>query len=227
MNAAIIHQNDAVIIQQAFDYQGSHAFSDMMRLTYQRHASYALAHNFDYWHTIGPVRADLNGGGWCKIELIARALAQGYKFVAWIDADAAIVSGEADLREALPEGKYIGACEHNADWFKLPQWQIPAHYNVGVTYWRNSQKTLYFVKEWLDAYPGDKRWMEQGSFNDLIKDERYAPYFHACDAKYNATVNVNPVSKPVVMGWHGVQPIARRLLMMKATMKDDVLKFRV
>jgi len=220
--------NNSVIIQQCFDFHNSHTFSDMMHLTYQRHCTYAESHNFDYWHVLGTLYPDMitntQGGGWCKIGLIQMALKRGYDYIAWIDADAAITS-ECDLRDALPAGKFIGAAHHDAPWF--PQYQILPHYNIGVTYWRNNPLVLEFTQDWLSRYPGDMRWMEQGTFNAMIAEDKYKDLFAPVEAKWNATINVNEVEKPNIMGWHGVMPEARRFSMMKEVFKDDFIKYRI
>ena len=213
---------DAVIVQQAWQIG---PFADMLRLTYQRHAAYAWAHNMEYWAVAGSLKPDLWPGGWGKIWLLRMMLEQGYKHVFWIDTDAAIVDGEADLRDGLPEGKLVGAVEHWApDWF--PNLDIPRHYNVGVLFLRNAPRTIDFLDEWLARYPGAQRWLEQGSFNEMVTNG-HVDIFHPLEAKYNATINVNPVDKPVIMGWHGVMPESKRFSLMKEVFKDDFLKFRV
>ncbi len=214
---------DAVIIQQAYQIG---PFSDMLRLTYPRHSAYAWAHGMEYWPLNATLKPDLWPGGWGKIWLMKLMIEQGYKHVFWIDTDAAIVDFESDLRDALPEGKLIGACEHWApDWF--PQYDIPKHFNVGVTFLRNDPLTVEFLDDWISRYPGHPRWMEQGSFNEMIAEDKYKDIFAPLDAKYNATINVNQVEHPVIMGWHGIMPEVRRFAMMKEVFKDDHLKFRV
>ncbi len=214
---------DAVIIQQAYQIG---PFSDMLRLTYQRHAAYAWAHGMEYWPLAATLKPDLWPGGWGKIWLMKLMIEQGYKHIFWIDTDAAIVDFESDLRDALPEGKLIGACEHWApDWF--PQYDIPKHFNVGVTFLRSDPLTVEFLDDWISRYPGHPRWMEQGSFNEMIAEDKYKDIFAPLDAKYNATINVNQVEHPVIMGWHGIMPEVRRFAMMKEVFKDDFIKFRV
>lgn len=212
---------DSVILQQAWQ-QGP--FSDMLRLTYQRHASYAWAHNMEYIAWAGSLKPDMWPGGWGKIWLIRLMLEQGYKNVFWIDTDAAIVS-ECDLRDALPADKYIGACEHDAPWF--PQMGIPKHYNVGVLFVRNSPLVCEFMDDWIGRYPGHQRWLEQGAFNAMVAEDKYASLFHRLDDRWNATYNVNQAENPYIMGWHGIMPEAKRYSMMKEVFKDDFLKFRV
>ena len=212
---------DSVILQQAWQIG---PFADMLRLSYPRHSAYAWAHGMEYIAWAGSLKPELWPGGWGKIWLIRTALEQGYKHVFWIDTDAAIVDMECDLRDGLPDDKLIGACEHDAPWFT--QYGIPRHYNVGVCFFRNAPRVFEFLDEWLGAYPGDKRWLEQGTFNDLVTGA-YADIFHPLDAKWNSTINVNEVAQPCIQGWHGVMPESRRLSMMRDILKDDFIRFRV
>ena len=214
---------DAVIIQQAYQIG---PFSDMLRLTYQRHAAYAWAHGMEYWPLSATLLPDKWPGGWGKIWLMRLMLDQGYEQVFYIDTDAAIVDMECDLRDALPKDKLIGAVEHWApDWF--PQFDIPRHYNVGVLFLRNSPMTCALLDDWVSRFPGHPRWMEQGAFNEMIAEEQYADMFHPMDARWNATYNVNEVEDACIRGWHGVMPEVKRLAMMKEVFQDDFLKFRV
>ena len=214
---------DAVILQQAWQIG---PFADMLRLTYQRHAAYAWAHQMEYWTIAGSLKPEMWPGGWGKIWLMRLMLEQGYKHVFWIDTDAAIVDSECDLRDGLPEGKLIGACEHWApDWF--PKFDIPRHYNVGVLFLKNDPRTAEFLDDWIGRYPGHQRWLEQGAFNEMVAEDKYQDIFHPLDAKWNATINVNEVEKPCIKGWHGIMPEARRFGMMRELFKDDHLRFRV
>jgi hypothetical protein len=221
-----------IIIQAALTettgFTVNNPFLDMMRLIYQRHAAYSRAHNYDYWHIIGSMYPEMKGGGWDKIDLIRRAMELGYQYIVWIDSDAAIMDLEAELTDALPEGKDFGAVLHDpAKSEFLKSCEVPSHCNVGVTYWRNTELTQRFVLEWFASHPGEERWVEQGSFNKLIADDRYKDAFHVVDDTYNATVNVNEVDKPVVKGWHGIMPPVKRLNMMKKELGKDFLKYRV
>lgn len=212
---------DSVIIQSSW---GDNAFQDMLRLTYQRHSAYARAHNFDYWNINGHIHPETFPGGWDKIYLIKYAMKQ-YKNIIWIDADATIMDFECDLRDALKGKKFdIGACVHDADWFKEPKWQIPKHMNVGVLYIRNTERSAKFIEEWLTKFPGHKRWQEQGSFNEMAESNDIVG---VVDDKWNATVNVNMVDKPAVKGYHGVNPLITRFSLMRADCLEDHITYRV
>ncbi|MFA5208295.1 MAG: putative nucleotide-diphospho-sugar transferase [Candidatus Paceibacterota bacterium] len=195
----------------------------MLRLTFQRHAAYAMSHKMDYQCYIGDYALDKGvlTGAWHKIKMIIDALERGYEYVFWLDTDTAIV-GDEDLRNAFTD-KFIGCCEHKSDKFPK-EWQVPTHLNVGVVFVKNGKGVLDFMRKWWDSFPGDKRWMEQGSFNELVKE---SDLIFKLDDRFNATVNVNEVEKPVILGWHGIQPASKRFSMMKATMYDDHIKYKV
>ena len=219
--------NDAVLIQHAYSNNNcwtGHSFTDMQRLIYPRHSAYCAAHNIDFWCMQGKyAEFDGEAGAWAKVALMKEAL-QDYQYVFWIDVDAAIMDFETDLRNAVKDVK-IGAVVHDpakADWLKVNK--IDRHINVGVIYLNNSEATREFIDKWYDAYPGPSRWADQGAFNNLM--EEYPGIVSPIDDKWNATVNVNMVDKPVVYGWHGV-PITNRFLMMKDKLKDDHIVFRV
>jgi hypothetical protein len=180
----------------------------------------------EYWPLSATLKPELWPGGWGKIWALQLMLQHGYQNIFWIDTDAAIFDIECDLRDGLPEGKLIGACEHWApDWF--PQLDIPRHFNVGVLFLRNDPRTAEFLADWISRFPGHPRWMEQGSFNEMIAEEKYRDIFAPLEAKWNATFRVNEVEHPCIMGWHGIMPEVKRFAMMKETFKDDHLRFRV
>lgn len=213
--------NDALLVQQC---NSSGEFFDSMRITYQRHATYAVSHRMDYWHIIGDMLPDKLRGGWDKVNTIKKALEAGYEFVFWVDADACIVDMQTDLRDAFKfqasdNTGDIGACIHDAH-------GIPKHHNVGVLFMRNSPPVVNFVNDWLASYPGDLQWMEQGAFNDLLKG-KYSNLLFTLDDRFNSTYQVNESKNPVIMGWHGVRPLRTRYELMAQICAEDYLKFRV
>ncbi len=213
---------DAILLQQAYtpDIEHSGLFYDMLRITMQRHAAYARAWQMDFQLYFGDYipGMDVMTGAWHKIAMIKDALAKGYEYVFWLDTDAAICNFNVDLRSAFTVEGDIGACEHDAN-------GIPPHLNVGVLFVRNSEKSRRFIDDWIATYPGDKRWFEQGSFNELAK--KYQETVFKMDDRFNATVNVNEVTKLVIKGWHGIMPIQKRFEMMKKFFWQDHIKYRV
>jgi hypothetical protein len=216
---------NAIILQQAYDEIAPNGgcFSDMLRLSMQRHAAYARSHNMDYQAYFGDYSdRDVWTGGWSKIKMIMDALDKGFQYIFWVDTDAAIIDFNADLRDAFTD-KFIGVCEHNESKFPK-EWKVPTHLNVGVMFVKNGAGVREFIQKWWDTFPGDKRWLEQGAFNELAKDSELV--FKMND-RYNATVNVNMCDNPVIIGWHGISPVSKRLGMMKQTMFNDHIKFRI
>lgn len=221
---------NALILQHTYSpsavMTGDNTFSDMLRLTYQRHAAYSLAYKMDYWAFQGGIHTEHPGeaGCWSKIHLMQMAL-KDYEYIFWIDSDAAIMDFETDLRDSVKDIN-IGACIHDpAKSPFLASLGVAKHINVGVMYLRNTETTRTFVDKWMASYPGVPRWAEQGSFNNLIIEMPDA--VTAIDDKWNSTINVNIVEKPVVRAWHGVMPAVNRFLQMKSVLIDDHINFKV
>lgn len=198
--------NDAILIQQVYpDLE----YKPMLELTRQWNTEYCVKHNFDYQCVIDAVMPEWNPfetGGWAKIELIRRAMKDGYKYIVWLDADALIKDREIDLRNAVEENK-IGAC-----WHRIPQLH---HWNVGVMYIHNSEDTRAFVNQWMASYPPPPDgWFEQGVFNRMGKS---CNVVSTISDKWNATLDVNLVPDAVVIGFHGQGNPKQRYEIMKET----------
>lgn len=203
--------NDAVLIQQCWiGDNGQGDYAPLMELTKERNEAYCQRHNFDYVYHYGIdglKYADLNAGCWTKIELIQKALADGYEFIVWLDPDAMIKDMDTDLRDAFING--IGAC-----WHRIPQLN---HWNVGVLYVRNTPDAKAFIDEWLSTYPGPRDgWNEQGVFNKMAMKSKVV---QTVSDRWNATINYSIVPDAVVLGFHGYGNAAQRLSGMKAALK--------
>lgn len=223
--------NDAVILQQVYaNTFGSlkipaAVFNNMLRMTYLRHSAYAIAHHMDYYNIQGDYAPDMlsEAGSWAKVAMIDDSLKKGYQYVFWIDADAAIVDFETDLRDAVKDCEW-GACEHDPAKSKwLASLKIDKHINVGVMYIKNTPGACKFIEMWRSAYPGPPRWAEQGAFNKLLVE--YPGIVKVIDDKWNSTVRVSEVPKPVVCGWHGI-PYADRYRLMNEKFMNDPLVYR-
>ena len=222
MNTWAKGQTNSIIIQQNW---GHNIFTDMQRLTVQRHMAYARAFKMDYWCINGEIHPEQYPAGWGKLWLIKDAMKRRYKWIFWIDADAGIFDMNADLHDALKDKPFdIGACVHDpAKSAHLKKNEVPKHMNIGVLYIRVTPKSKKFISDWLARFPGEKRWMEQGSFNVMAKD---SDVVGQADDKWNATVRVNEVAKPVVKGYHGI-PHGERIALMRKDFGEDHIKFRV
>lgn len=224
--------NDACILQQVYSsstgpfFIAASCFNNMLRMSYLRHSAYAISHNMDYYNVQGDIFPDLMGeaGAWAKVGMMKEAMEKGYKYVFWVDADALIMDFETDLRDAVKDCD-LGACVHDPEksaW--LQQHQVQKHINIGVLYIKNTPESKKFIDLWLAAYPGPERWADQGAFNKLM--EEYPGVVKPIDDKWNATVRVNEVEKPVIKGYHGI-PYQERYAMMKEDCKYDPLIYQV
>jgi len=224
--------NDSCILQQVYSCTfgslaiAANCFNNMLRMTFMRHSAYAAAHNMDYYNIQGDIFPDMlsEAGAWAKVGLVNDMLNKGYKYVFWIDADAAIMDFTTDLRDAVKDCD-IGACEHDPAKSKyLADLKIEKHINVGVMYFKNTTGTKKFVEKWLASYPGPVRWADQGAFNALLIE--LPGVVKVIDDKWNATVNVSECEKPVVKAWHGI-PYINRYEMMKSEFQYDALNYPV
>jgi hypothetical protein len=203
--------NNAILIQQAWvgDF-GVGDYLPLLQLTKERNAAYCERHNFDFIAmegTEGLKYPDVLKGCWTKIELIQRALAQGYQYIVWLDPDALIKDLDTDLRDGCIKG--IGAC-----WHRIPQLN---HWNTGVLYVQNMPETVKFIDEWLASYPGQRQWMEQGEFNRLAMQSKTV---QTISDRWNATLNYSMVPDAVILGYHGNGNAKNRYDMMSKTLQN-------
>jgi hypothetical protein len=203
--------NNAVLIQQVWpeDY-GTGSYVPLIELTKERNEAYCEQHHFDYVYQIGTeglTKTNLLDGCWSKVEMMKRALAQGYEYIVWLDVDALIYDTDTDLRDAFVNG--IGAC-----WMRIPQLH---HWNVGVLYVRNTPQSIKFIDDWLALYPGGQQWREQGEFNKLALASKVV---QTIADRWNATLNYSMVPDAVVLGYHGNGDAKQRYDMMQKTLQQ-------
>lgn len=201
---------NAVLLQQSWigDVGGVGDYQPLLALNLNRNQEYCNKHGFDYdvlMGTLDPKYSNVLQGGWVKIEMIIRALKRGYQFIVWLDPDTLIKDFDTDLRDGCPKG--IGAC-----WHRIPQLN---HWNVGALYLQNNNSTLKFMEDWLNTFPGERQWMEQGEFNKLAMKSNIV---ETISDRWNATLNYSMVPDAVVLGFHGNGTAQQRLDMMKGTL---------
>lgn len=211
---------DAVIIQHVYkrhEWTENEPYHAALDLVYKRHLAYADKWNMDYLVVRGEVRVDFkpNNGGWAKLELVRMALADGYKFIIWIDADAMIVDMDTDLREGCPEG--LGMVLHTGPGTPGP------HLNVGVMLIQNTPRVRALVDEWLTRYPGTTEfpWYEQGEAHKLARDPKWQDVIIQIDSKWNSCIYAGThVDNAIIEAWHGMGNGAMRLAQMRQFMKE-------
>jgi len=202
--------NNAVLIQQVWEGDFDIGdYSPLLELTRTRNEEYCKRHDFDFLAIVGTADLkypDVRKGCWTKIELIQRAMEQGYEYIVWLDPDALIKDMDTDLRLGCIDG--IGVC-----WHRIPQLN---HWNTGVIYVRNSIEAKKFIDEWFATYPGEHQWMEQGEFNKLAMKSKVV---QTISDRWNATINYTIVPDAVVLGFHGYGNAAHRLEAMRQTLE--------
>jgi len=210
--------NNAILIQQV--YSGS-PYSNLLRLSFSRHCDYAMRHKMDMQIVMSDVDPsfDQMRGSWAKIALIRNALEGGYPSVFWVDADALIVDRDTDLRTVFDEmgDSLIGACQHPGP---------PIHLNVGVMFYKNSPRTIDFVRAWLaQANEPNGRWMEQGVFNQMRESPDWADVVCRVGDKWNATYYAGTdCDNPIIRGYHGAASITP--VMRFQAMRADLAKVK-
>lgn len=200
---------NAIMIQQVYP---GWKYEEMLELTRRRHEAYCNRWSIDYQALVDNVEEAWppDAGGWAKILLVKAALLKKYEYVFWIDADAVVYDLAVDMREAVPFASSIGACVH-----RIPQW---THWNVGCLYFHAGPGVLDFVGRWAEAYPGEKDgWFEQGVFNRMGREGRIV---QTISDRWNATLGVNMVPDPVVIGFHGKGDATARTELMRATLRE-------
>jgi hypothetical protein len=195
---------NAILIQQV--YPGLE-FEPMLKLTESHHRAYCEKHNLDYLAVYDEVFPhDVFLGGYGKIELMRKALHDGYDQVIWLDADTLIKDTSVNIAKGVPVFG-IGAC-----WQRIPQLH---HWNVGALYIDNCKATQDFIAEWLASYPPKVGWKEQGVFNQMAMKSKTVV---TISDKWNATFDVSMCPDAVVLGFHGQGNAAQRYKLMKETM---------
>lgn len=207
---------DAVLVQQCYSFYHNDDYRPMLDLVRNRHQKYADKWHMDYLTVIGSVKPEWQAwnGGWAKVELVRKMLAQGYEYVFWVDADAMIVDLNVDLRNGCPDG--IGMVKHDGPGTPGP------HLNVGVMLIKNNLRVRALVDEWASRYPGTTEfpWYEQGEIHKMRNDPKWQDVIIEIPAKWNSCLAAaNHVEDCVIEGWHGMGNGAMRYLQMSDFMR--------
>lgn len=96
---------------------------------------------------------------WQKVRIVADALSSGRcDSVLWLDSDAAVANGYAQLARLLPEDKHMLVGRD------LPEYAAygPTGFNAGAFLVRNSEVGRAIVDEWLTLFPSHA-WSRPGA----------------------------------------------------------------
>lgn len=206
-----MRQGSTLLIQQV--YQGSE-YVDLLSLTAPRHLNYARSFGMDYQVIYGNVceELEMKMGGWAKLLLLRAALAAGYEYIVWVDADAVISDLHADLRDGCPKAGGLGMTINT---------QPYNHYNVGMIYARVCPALGKFMEEWISWYPGPQGWHEQAVLNLLVRVPEYSRVVTPIDYRYNSCkAGGTHVDNAVVEAFHGEGAICNRLRLMQDYLKE-------
>ena len=180
---------DTVLVQCA---TGTH--TRLLDLTRAHHEDYARAHGMDYICRYGPQQNE-RSPLWDKIPLLIDILKRSaYKNIIWLDADTLIVDPRQDLREALPDGAWLGMVQHGN----------PAYFNNGAMYLRNTPQALAFLEAVWNTWPIDHGWEDNAAVIKVLEqDPARRRGVAILDDAWNSTYQQNESPRPVVKAWHG------------------------
>jgi hypothetical protein len=168
--------------------------------------AYARRHGWDMVLRVGAL-ADDRPISWSKIPLIKQLL-ESYEEVWWIDADAAVVDLEPDIRNELEPGKDLYLTEH--------RWDEPAGRrcpNAGVLFVRRSDASLALLDAiWHQEHRIHHPWWENTALLDLlgygVPDDGTPPFpgpptcwtsvVKLLGLEWNSTENASRSTRPVI-----------------------------
>ena len=178
---------------------------DCLNVSQELHHAYARAHDLIYVVRKGPILPDWTGH-WDAIPLMLEMMQPSQtRWIFWVDADALIVGNE-DIRQALPEDAELGMCRHPGP---------PDHWNCGVLCIRNTPSTRAWLRAIIAEGPGVYPHYQQGIMNDLLEQRAWRGMCARLDDRWNSTVVLNGPEDCVIRAWHAGGAPAVRALKMK------------
>lgn len=180
----------AILLQQA-----TPEYKPLLDLTERRHRLYAARHGMKYMRFDGVIMPTWHPY-WNPVFLWLMLLMQNDVAGVWhIDADALIV-GDEDMRYAVEAGR-VGLF-----WQTRPQ----AHWNIGVTFLRNSAQVRSFLRATIARGPGGPPWHCQQIMNDLLTEPEWDGLVQNVDDRWNSIRIYTEVADPQIVAWHGTVP---------------------
>jgi hypothetical protein len=135
-------------------------------------------------------------GHWRKIDLLRRALKDGFRKALWIDSDAIIVDPNVNIFDAAGYGVAVCEC------FDSPT--VPRHLNTGVILCTASPQVVSFLDLW-DKTPGIgvASWEDQNAFIELMRGRPYRELLTILPNRFNCVETHMEASEPVVRHFAG------------------------
>jgi hypothetical protein len=181
-------------------------YQRLLDLSRARHKQYAEEHGFLYQAYQGAYW-DGWSGHWDGWLFCLQMLKLDVEWLCWVDADALIV-GDADLREALAPGKWLGLARHPGP---------PEHWNVGVMVIRNCPRVIGLFEAVVAAGPGEWPWYQQQILNELLEEGEWDDLVGRIEDRWNCTYGVTDVEDAQIRAWHG-QPLDEKVRRMQAAL---------
>jgi galactosyl transferase GMA12/MNN10 family len=120
--------------------------------------AYAERHGYDL--VVGREADPRRPPAWSKVRMLQQLLAE-FELVVWIDADAVIVDGRADIADDLEPGKQLGLVEHHRGDDRIP--------NTGVMVWRAGEFAHELLANvWSATRFIDHPWWENAALVDAL-----------------------------------------------------------
>jgi hypothetical protein len=120
--------------------------------------AYADRHGYDL--VVGREADPRGGPAWRSGRLVQQLVAE-FELVVWIDADAVIVDGRADIADDLEPAAQLGLVEHRRGEERIP--------NTGVMVWRaGAFAHELLAKVWSSTRFIDHPWWENAALVDAL-----------------------------------------------------------
>jgi len=139
---------------------GAGPHEELLAIVRPTFEAYAARHGYDFVAETESLD-DTRPLPWSKIVLFQR-LMRSYELVLWIDCDAVIIDGSADIADSLSKKATFGLVAH-----ATPEGpEIP---NTGVVLIRSSRKAQRFLdRVWQRTEYIDHKWWENAAFLELL-----------------------------------------------------------
>lgn len=138
---------------------GSGPHEELTEITRPVLDRYAAKHGLDLY-VVSELAAPQRAASWSKIAVL-RDLLDGYARVGWIDADAVVVDGRADLTREATHRQPFAVVTHRYDGLTVP--------NLGVIALRRSRVTLRTLEQlWRMTQYAEHKWWENAAMLELL-----------------------------------------------------------
>jgi len=201
--------------------QGAKAFWPHLDMVAPLHSAYAKRHGMKYISYRGPYSP---GGGWTRepqshfdmawkqyslmLDLVSDKNAG---LVMWVDSDAIIV-GDEDPRPVM-DGYLVGMV-----WYPKNQLHV-GHYHRGTFILRACEQVAGLLKRVMKEGPGVHPHYDQTLLGNYLAEPQWNGKFKRLPLKWNSAVKHKDPDPCIILAWHGMGSIQKRLKPMKAEMK--------